>query len=1038
MRPVNLVLLGLVLDGAFCSSHKACAQAPTSSGTVITIAGNGLATFAGDGGPATSASLHDPHGMAIGPDGTLYFTDSVNFRIRAVDPVTGIMTTVVGNGTAGDTGNGGPATDATLSGVYHLAVDRARNALYFADLDNNWLRKVDLSTGVLTVYAGQGPNGFGFSGDGGPATLAEFAFPEGVAIDASGRLSITDTFNNRVRQVDPVTGIITTIAGNGGTSTAGDGGPATVASLAGVGIVSSDGAGNVFVTDQSASTRIRRIDAATGIITTVAGGGVSPLGAGSATDVNLANVHAYTAVDDAGRLFFAHGNQVFKVDLTTGQLSLFAGAASSGFSGDGGPALDARFHSIGGLALAPGGGLLISDTVNQRVRYIAPDSIHLVGDAGLTEFHLPWVSALSGDLTVSNNSNLTVINIGSLETIAGNLDLSDNASAGVLDLNSLNSVGGNVNVSGNTAAGVLDFGLIMTITGNLDLSGNSSAGVLDFNALMSVGGNINISGNTVAGVLDFGMLATVTGNLHLSGSLSAGVLDFGSLTSVGGDVNVTGNGPAGALDLGSLTSVGGDLMVETTGSGTFVLSGADVDGDTSITASGYTEVAAATAGGETAVTMFNNEATMEVTLPDGAFSSEVPVTFHIERLPGGGVETVGGEMVTHLETYAFDFAIPTLNSAAELNFEIDLAALDEPDRLSLLGLLHDSAELTIGVRGDAPGAELQLFDVCSGGGPVADSCVVVHWLDEARMLLDPLGNIDPSILRFESLVGHFSTYSVVAVGLAGDYNLDGIVDAADYVVWRKTDGTQAGYDVLARPLRENRPQRRGCRSWLAQRCRRCGPRAGLCNDASGRGGDDRRDAAKMVGFKLAAAGLAYFFFLDRVRLSRSGIVFLPQLRKQPSHRVGMHSQQPSSPALVAPRRAERLLHGYTAQLGKIHEGQRGLVDSPRTGPFGQPGLAIEHVGLFDNVSQLADVAGPAIFAELPQCFAVRSPQRSLVSRRKLSRKVFHEIRNVVHPLPEWRHVEFDHVQAIVQILAEATLGHFQFEIAVRGRDDLHI
>ena len=188
------------------------------------------------------------------------------------------------------------------------------------------------------------------------------------------------------------------------------------------------------------------------------------------------------------------------------------------------------------------------------------------------------------------------------------------------------------------------------------------------------------------------------------------------------------------------------------------------------------------------------------------------------------METIDGEIVTHLETYAFDFAIPTLNSAAELNFEIDLAALDEPDRLSLLDLLHDGAELTLGVRGDAPGAELQLFDVCAGGGPVADACVVVQWLDENRMLLDPLGSIDPSILRLEGLVGHFSTYSFVAVGLAGDYNLDGIVDAADYVVWRKTLG-QSGTDLaadgnnsadrqrrlrrVARPLRETK-QRLGC------------------------------------------------------------------------------------------------------------------------------------------------------------------------------------------------------------------------------------
>ena len=289
-------------------------QAPVASGTVITIAGiGGPVGFSGDGGPATSATLHDPHGLAIGPDGTLYFTDAVNFRIRAVDPVTGIITTFAGNGSPGDCfdcGYGGPATEANMS-VVDLAVDRARNALYFSDVDNNWVPKVDLSTGLISVYAGEGPDGVGFSGDGGPANGAFFVFPNGVAVDASGRLSIADLFNDRIRQVDPDTGIITTIAGNGGPHvSAGDGGPATAASFAGsAGLVSSDSAGNVFVTDQSASTRIRRIDAVTGIITTVVGGGASPLGAGSATDVNLGNVHAYTAVDDNGTLFFAYGRR---------------------------------------------------------------------------------------------------------------------------------------------------------------------------------------------------------------------------------------------------------------------------------------------------------------------------------------------------------------------------------------------------------------------------------------------------------------------------------------------------------------------------------------------------------------------------------------------------------------------------------------------------------------------------------------------------------------------------------------------------------
>ena len=152
-------------------------------------------------------------------------------------------------------------------------------------------------------------------------------------------------------------------------------------------VIDSDGPANIVV--------IRRIDAITGIITTVAGGGATTPGTGPATDMNLGSVFSL-AVDDAGTLFIGGGpqaSQVFKVDLGTGQLSPFAGAAVNSFSGDGGPAIDARFSIIGGLTVAPGGGLIISDMDNARIRYIAPDSIHLSGDSGQTEFYLPWVSA---------------------------------------------------------------------------------------------------------------------------------------------------------------------------------------------------------------------------------------------------------------------------------------------------------------------------------------------------------------------------------------------------------------------------------------------------------------------------------------------------------------------------------------------------------------------------------------------------------------------------------------------------------------------
>ena len=143
--------------------------------------------------------------------------------------------------------------------------------------------------------------------------------------------------------------------------------------------------------------------------------------------------------------------------------------------------------------------------------------------------------------------------------------------------------------------------------------------------------------------------------------------------------------------------------------------------------------------------MLNSEATMELTLPDGAFTSPTPVTFSVKKLSGGGVETVGDNTLTHLETYAFDSSIPTLNSAAELNFQIDLSAMDDAASLPLLDLLHDGTLLTLGVLGDARvrngNCSMSAFP---GMDPVVNDCVRVQWLDETWALLDPSGGVDRS------------------------------------------------------------------------------------------------------------------------------------------------------------------------------------------------------------------------------------------------------------------------------------------------------
>jgi sugar lactone lactonase YvrE len=257
--------------------------------------------------------------VALDAAGKLLIADYYNNRIRRVDVTTGIITTAAGNGTAGFSGDGGPATSASLAYPGGVAVDAAGN-LFIADY--NRIRRVDGTTGIITTVAGNGISGFG--GDGGPATSASLDRPGGVTIDAAGNLLIADQFNHRIRRVDGTTGIITTVAGNGTPFFNGDGGPATSAALdypAGVAI---DAAGNLLIADR-VSDRIRRVDGTTGIITTVAGGGTGTGGASRPT---------------------------------------------AGFSGDGGPATSASLFNPAGVAVDAAGNLLIADQSNQRIRRV--------------------------------------------------------------------------------------------------------------------------------------------------------------------------------------------------------------------------------------------------------------------------------------------------------------------------------------------------------------------------------------------------------------------------------------------------------------------------------------------------------------------------------------------------------------------------------------------------------------------------------------------------------------------------------------------
>jgi uncharacterized protein (TIGR03437 family) len=360
----------------------------SADGRMSTVAGNGAQGYSGDGKPATSASLSYPYAVAVDSGGALYIADYGNNCIRKVS-VGGTISTVAGTGVQGSAGAGGPATSAQLNEPTGVAADSSGN-LYIADSGNSLIRKVD-TTGTISTFASypwpmgvavDGPgnvyliannsvyklnsigggnrvagNGTGgYSGDGGPASIAQLSNPLGLAVDASGTLYIADDYNGRLRKVSA--GIITTVEGGG----TGDGGPGSFGQLNRPGTVARDSQGNVYIND-SANYRIRRI-APNGTISTVAGTGVSGYSgdgkAASAAQLNLSTASGL-ALDASGNLYIADsGNgRVRKVD-SSGTITTVAGGGL--FKPvDGLLATKAYFYSTTGLAFDASGNLLISD-----------------------------------------------------------------------------------------------------------------------------------------------------------------------------------------------------------------------------------------------------------------------------------------------------------------------------------------------------------------------------------------------------------------------------------------------------------------------------------------------------------------------------------------------------------------------------------------------------------------------------------------------------------------------------------------------------
>jgi len=401
-----------------------------SAGDIYTVAGNGIRGFSGDGGPATSAELSFPGGIALDGAGNLVISDTGNSRVRVVAARPGtfygqVMTagniyTVAGNGTGGFSGDGGAATSAELDFPQRVAVDGAGN-LVISDTENHRVRVVAVRPGTFygqamtagDIYTVAGNGILGFSGDGGPATMAELSDLLEIAVDGAGNLVIADPDNSRVRVVAVRSGTfygqamtagdIYTVAGNGTVGFSGDGGPATKAELDFADGVTVDGAGNLVIADTS-NRRVRVVAVRPGTfygramtagdIYTVAGNGTfSFSGDGRlATRAQLSGPNGVT-VDGAGNLVTADtGNQRIRIiarqsgtfygrALTAGRIYNVAGNGTFGFSGDGGPATSAELSFPEGAAVDGAGNLVIADTSNQRIRIVAGQSGTFYGRA---------------------------------------------------------------------------------------------------------------------------------------------------------------------------------------------------------------------------------------------------------------------------------------------------------------------------------------------------------------------------------------------------------------------------------------------------------------------------------------------------------------------------------------------------------------------------------------------------------------------------------------------------------------------------------
>jgi len=473
---------------------------------ITTVVGNGIQGNYGNGDTATLCELNNPTGVALDSMGNIYIADNENNSIRKVNFSTDIISAIVNSSVGGSGGDGGLAINAHIMNPQNVAIDDSGN-IYIVDKANIKIRKITALTGIINTVAGNGVNGY--NGDSILATSAELWLPNAIALDASRNLYIADESNNRIRKVDAITGIITTVAGDGTYGFGGDSGLATLAQLRYPNGVAIDAAGNIFICDEN-NYRIRKVDASTGIITTVAGGGSGLEDGGLATNAQLYQP-SNVGIDSYDNIYICDLTypRIRKVYANSGIITSIAGDGYIGYNGDNIIATSANLDYIQSVAIDNFGNVYIADMDNERIRKVTPctpppppnitingsttfcqgDSLHL---SSSTATYYLWSNGSrnqsinvhsSGNYSVTITDSAGCIASSTITAVTVNPTYIQNDSANICQGNtytfpdgtSINAMADTVQTSHFTSINLCDSAIVTTLIVNPIYSQNVSA-----------------------------------------------------------------------------------------------------------------------------------------------------------------------------------------------------------------------------------------------------------------------------------------------------------------------------------------------------------------------------------------------------------------------------------------------------------------------------------------------------------------------------------------------------------------------------------